>query len=271
MTEKQAIPEGFRKELLDVLGPRMVYDSMEKREVNDLDATDLHFLPGLVVEPETTNHVSALMKLAHKWKIPVTPRASGTGMTGGSLALSGGVCLSMTRMNRIIEIDAENMIAVVQPGLVNLHLKERLSEQGLYYPPDPSSMESSTIGGNVAENAGGPHCLKYGVTRDYILGMEVVLPNGEILRLGKRTRKGVVGYNICDLMIGSEGTLGVITELTLKLIPLPRYVTTMLALFPDFRMATKTISTTFIASLSVTLIPPTNRVGILSFLRNSPI
>ena len=234
---------GLKKELLAALGPRFVYDSLERREAHDFDATDLHYVPDLVVEPEETAHVATLFSLASKWRVPVTPRASGTGMTGGSLAIKGGVCLSMTRMDRILEVDHDNLVAVVQPGVVNLHLNEKLAPLGLYYPPDPSSLESSTIGGNVAENAGGPHCLKYGVTRDYVLGMELVLPDGSVIRTGRRTRKGVVGYNLTDLVIGSEGTLAVMTEVTLKLIPLPRHMVTMLALYPDFKSATRTIST----------------------------
>lgn len=236
-------PSGFAAELKKALGPRIIYDSLERRKAHDFDATDLHYVPDLVAEPEETAHVSTIMSLASKWRVPVTPRASGTGMTGGALAIKGGVCLSMMRMNRILEIDGDNLVAVVQPGVVNLHLDEKLAAVGLYYPPDPSSLESSTIGGNVAENAGGPHCLKYGVTRDYVLGMELVLPDGEVIRAGRRTRKGVVGYNITDLIVGSEGTLAVMTEITLKLIPRPRHVVTMLALFPDFKSATRTIST----------------------------
>ena len=173
----------------------------------------------------------------------MTPRGLGTGLAGGALPVLGGVVLSLARMNRIIAIEPRNMIAVVEPGVVNLDLKNAVREHGLFYPPDPASLDTCSIGGNAATNAGGPACVKYGTTRDYILGLEAVLPSGEMLTTGVRTRKGVVGYDLTRLLVGSEGTLGVITKLILRLIPHPAAVTTLVALFPKLVPAMETITT----------------------------
>jgi glycolate oxidase len=174
-------------------------------------------------------------------------------LTGGSVPVNGGVVLSFTRMNRIIDIDAENLIAIVEPGVINFLLQQEVAKKGLFYPPDPASYKYSSIGGNVAECAGGPNSLKYGVTRDYVLGMEVVLPTGEILDLGVKTMKGVVGYDLTRIFVGSEGTLGVITKITLKLIPLPETKATILALFGDVEEAAKTVS----AIIAARIVPST--------------
>ena len=172
----------------------------------------------------------------------MTPRGLGTGLAGGALPVLGGVVLSLARMNRIIAIEPRNMIAVVEPGVVNLDLKNAVREHGLFYPPDPASLDTCSLGGNAATNAGGPSCVKYGTTRDYILGLEAVLPNGEMLATGVRTRKGVVGYDLTRLLVGSEGTIGVITKLILRLIPHPAAVTTLVALFPKLVPAMETIA-----------------------------
>ncbi len=225
----------FIEELTQEIGEKHVFIDPERLEAYNFDGTDYRHLPDAVVEPSTTEQVSKLMKLATKYKIPVIPRGAGTGLSGGALATSGGVILSFLKMNKIRKIDEVNMIACVQPGLINLHLHEALAEKGLYYPPDPASYDTSSIGGNIAEDAGGPHCYKYGTTRDYILGMEVVLPNGEIIRTGVKTRKGVVGYDLNNLIISSEGTLGIVTEAILRLIPLPQNIMTMLVFFPNIQ------------------------------------
>lgn len=235
------IPAEFTKKLKTEIGEKYVYHLQERLEAYDFDGTDFHYLPDLVVEPETTDHVSKLMKLATAYKIPVIPRGAGTGVTGGALAVHGGIILSLLRLNKIITIDEINMIAVVQPGVINLDLHEAVKEQGLYYPPDPASYETSSIGGNIAEDAGGPHCYKYGTTRDYVLGMEVVLPDGTILNTGVQTRKGVVGYDLTNLILGSEGTLAIVTEATLRLIPLPAKTVTLLAFFPDINSLAATL------------------------------
>lgn len=220
-------------ELTNRLGERNVYVEREKLEAYNFDGTEYRYLPNIVVEPMNTAQVSDLMKIATKYRFPVVPRGTGTGLTGGALAINGGAILSFLKMNKILNIDDVNLTATVQPGLVNYHLHQKLAELGLYYPPDPASYETSSIGGNIAEDAGGPHCYKYGTTRDYVLGMEVVLPDGQIIHTGVKTRKGVVGYDIHDLIIGSEGTLGVVTEATLRLIPLPQNVMTLLVFFTE--------------------------------------
>ena len=186
------------------------------------------FPPQLVAFPTTTAQVQAAYRACTRHRVPLTPVGARTGKSGGSLPVSGGLALSLERMNRILELRPEDLIAVVQPGVITGELARAVEAQHLFYPPDPSSLDSCTLGGNIAENAGGPSALKYGVTRDYVLGLEWVLPTGEALRVGHRTMKGVAGYDLVGLFVGSEGTLGVATELTLKLLPLPRTVMTAL-------------------------------------------
>jgi len=206
------------------------------------DATDLHHLPELVIEATDASDVQALLRLANTYRFPVTPRGLGTGLTGGAVAVSGGVVLSLAKMNRILTIDPENLIAVVEPGVVTGDLKKAAQSKGLFYPPDPASVDTCSIGGNAATNAGGASCLKYGTTRHYILGLEVVLPSGELIHAGVQTRKGVVGYDLVQLLVGSEGTLGIITKLILKLVPLPPAVTTLVALFSDLRSPMRAVT-----------------------------
>jgi glycolate oxidase len=185
------------------------------------------------------------MKVASREKIPVTPRGAGTNLTGGSVPTRGGMTLAFTKMNRILDIDKENRNAVVQPGVINMEFQKELAKKGLYYPPDPGSMAVTTMGGNVAENAGGPRAVKYGVTKDYLLGLEVVLASGEVLRTGGKTLKNVTGYNLTQLFCGSEGTLGLITEMTLKLIPLPETKRTLQAAYKNMSDAGRTVSKVF--------------------------
>lgn len=224
------------------LGDTAVVTDPEKLEPFGKDATEHGVLPDLVVEATSTEQVSRLLRLANELGFPVTPRGLGTGLAGGAVPVSGGVVLSLARMNRILSIEPRDLVAVVQPGVVNLDLKNAARERNLFYPPDPASHDTCSIGGNAATNAGGPSCVKYGTTRDYVLGMEVVLPNGEVVRVGQRTRKGVVGYDLAHLVVGSEGTLGVITELTLKLIPHPPALSTLVALFPDLPSAMEAVT-----------------------------
>jgi glycolate oxidase len=179
--------------------------------------------PDAVAFPRTTRSVSALLRFAQQHKIPVTPRGAGYGYVGGCVPAQGGIVLSLARMNKIKEINADDFVAVVQAGVVTQHLQEAVEAQGRYYPPDPASRADSTIGGNIASNAGGPRCLKYGVTREYVLGLQVVLPDGQTLQLGGRTHKNKIGFDLAKLFVGSEGMLGVVTEATLKLIPLPPF------------------------------------------------
>lgn len=189
-----------------------------------------------------TAQISALLRLANQERFAVTPRGAGTGLSGGLCPCQGGVLLCLERMNRILSIDTENLVAEVEPGVITHALREAARAKGLFYPPDPASLESSSIGGNAATNAGGPACVKYGTTRDYVLGLEAVLPNGEVIAAGVRTRKGVVGYDLAHLLVGSEGTLGVITRLILKLVPLPPAARGMVALFPDMTAAMRCVT-----------------------------
>jgi len=206
------------------------------------DATAKTYLPDAVVFPQNTKEVSSILKLANHDDFFVIPRGSGSGMTGGSLAVMGGVILVMTRFNHIYKIDKNNLIAHVEPGVLTGIFHKAVEKEGLFYPPDPASSEFCTLGGNVAECAGGPRAVKYGVTRDYVLGLEVVLPTGEIIHIGVQTAKGVVGYDLTRLLIGSEGTLGIITRLILRLLPLPQAVRTMTAVFDDIDIAAETVS-----------------------------
>jgi glycolate oxidase len=206
------------------------------------DATNQHCRPDAVAFPANANQVSDILRLANEYRFFVVPRGAGTGMTGGALAVQGGLVLVMTRFSRILTIDTDNLVAEAEPGVVTGHFQEAVEEKGLFYPPDPSSASFSTLGGNVAECAGGPRALKYGVTRDYVLGLEVVLPTGEIIRTGVRTAKGVVGYDLTRLMVGSEGTLGIITKIVLRLLPLPETVRTVSAVFSRIHDAASTVS-----------------------------
>jgi glycolate oxidase len=207
------------------------------------DATQMEFLPDAVVHPANPDEVSAVLKLANQKGFPVFPRGAGSGFTGGSLPKAGGIVLVTTRMNRILRIDTENLIAEVEPGVVTEQFQIAVEKLGLFYPPDPASLKFSTLGGNVAENAGGPRCVKYGVTRDFVMGLEVVLPTGEIIRTGTETYKAVVGYDMTRLLCGSEGTLGVITKIIFKLLPLPEAKKTMLTIFDSIDGAAKAVST----------------------------
>jgi glycolate oxidase len=206
------------------------------------DATQQKFLPDVVVHPQTTEQISRIMRLANTEKVPVFPRGAGSGFTGGSLPTRGGIVLTTERMDKILEIDEENLVAVVQPGVVTEQFQIAVEKVGLFYPPDPASLKFSTLGGNVAECAGGPRCVKYGVTKDYILGLEVVTPTGDIITTGGPTMKGVVGYDLTKLMCGSEGTLGIVTRIVIKLLPLPEAKKTMLVLFDSIDGAAQAVS-----------------------------
>ncbi len=206
------------------------------------DATNLEFSPDAVAFPKDAEEISSILKIANQELFPVIPRGAGSGMSGGAVALKGGLIMVMDRLNRILLIDQKNLIAKVEPGVITADLQREVEKCGLFYPPDPASLDVSTIGGNVAECAGGPRAVKYGVTRDYVLGLKVVLPTGEILNTGVETVKGVVGYDLTRLIVGSEGTLAVITEITLRLIPKPESKKTMLAVFPDIVTAADCVS-----------------------------
>ena len=229
--------------LNSIAGRDNVLTSKEDRICYAYDATNQMFLPDAVVFPANVKEVSDILRLANAERFYVTPRGAGTGFSGGSLPVNGGIVLSLERMNRILKIDTENFIAVVEPGVVNVELQMEAERYGLHFPPDPSSLKFCTIGGNIAECAGGPRTIKYGVTRDYVLGLEVVLPTGEIMETGVQTLKGVVGYDLTRLIVGSEGTLGIVTKAVLKLLPLPEAVKAMIAGFKDLSEAGKAVIT----------------------------
>lgn len=224
-----------------IVGRKHVTTAAEDLLCYAYDATNRHCRPDAVAFPATADEVSNILKLANEYRFFVVPRGAGTGMTGGALAVQGGLVLAMTRFNRILAIDTDNLVAEVGPGVVTGHFQEIVEGKDLFYPPDPSSASFSTLGGNVAECAGGPRAVKYGVTRDYVLGLEVVLPTGEIIDTGVRTAKGVVGYDLTRLMVGSEGTLGVITKIVLRLFPLPEAVRTLSVVFSRIQDAARTV------------------------------
>ncbi len=206
------------------------------------DATQQKFLPDAVVHPATTDEISRIMRLANVEKFPVFPRGAGSGFSGGSLPIRGGIVLTTERMDKILSIDEDNLVAVVEPGVITEQFQQAVERVGLFYPPDPASLKFSTLGGNVAECAGGPRCVKYGVTKDFILGLEVVTPTGDIINTGGPTMKGVVGYDLTKLLCGSEGTLGIITKIVIKLLPLPEAKQTMLVLFDSIDGAAQAVS-----------------------------
>ena len=206
------------------------------------DASGLEASPSAVVWPTNTEDVVKVMRYAYENSIPVVPRGAGTGMTAGAVPSRGAIILSFEKMNRILEIESENLNVLCEPGLINGKLQRELKWMNLFYPPDPASMNFCTIGGNVAENAGGPRALKYGVTRDYVMEIEAVLPNGKIITTGVRTTKGVVGYDLTRLLVGSEGTLSVFTKIRLKVLPLPEEVVTLLAIFDNLESSGKAVS-----------------------------
>jgi len=229
--------------LILIVGADNITTTMQDMICYGYDATQMEFLPDAVVHPANTEEVSEILKLANRERFPVFPRGAGSGFTGGSLPKSGGVVLVTTRMNRILRIDTENLIAEVEPGVVTEQFQQAVEKVGLFYPPDPASLKFSTLGGNVAENAGGPRCIKYGVTRDFVMGLELVLPTGEIIRTGGETYKGVVGYDMTRLLCGSEGTLGIITKIIFKILPFPDAKKTMLTIFDSIDGAAKAVST----------------------------
>ena len=222
----------FIKKLTALAGSHAVFTDADMLDKHARDFTkDLYFLPEAVVKPSDTEGVSKIMALCHKHRIPVTVQGARSGLTGSGLAVHGGVALSMERFDKILEIDDKNYQVTVEPAVITEHLQNVLQDKGLYYPPDPAGRGYSHIGGNIATNAGGPRCVKYGVTRDYVLNLEIVLSNGEVLWTGANTLKNSTGYNLTQLITGSEGTLAVVTKIVLKLLPYPPFNLLMLALF----------------------------------------
>jgi len=229
------------EELRAIVGEKNVLygepDRMQDYAHDEVADPEYARMPDVVVKPGSAEEVSAILRLANRELIPVTPRGAGSGLSGGAVPAYGGILLSTERMNRILEIDRENLVAMVEPGVITNDINEAVAEYGLFYAGYPMSVETCTIGGNVAENAGGGRAIKYGVTGHHVLGLEVVLPTGEIIHLGGRRLKDVTGYDLIHLFIGSEGTLGIVTQIILRLMPLPRARAVLLAPFPDVRSA----------------------------------
>jgi glycolate oxidase len=222
-------------ELKSIVGEANVRTDAEAIRENSTDATKVFHPADVVVFPETTAQVAAIVVLANRLRVPVVSRGGGVGFAGGAVPIHGGIVMSMRRMNRILEINPIDLLAVVEPGVITADLHRAAESKGLMYPPDPASLKDSTLGGNVAHNAGGPRAFKYGVTRQYLLGLEAVIGTGEIIQAGGRVVKNAVGYDLTDLMCGSEGTLGIITKLTMRLVPKPEASATIMALFKSVR------------------------------------
>ncbi|MBL7931879.1 MAG: FAD-binding protein, partial [Bacteroidia bacterium] len=234
------------KELEEVVGAEYISSDKEQLEKYGQDETeDFLFLAEVVVKPKDTAEVAAVSKVCNTHKIPLTTRGAGTGLSGGALPTKGGLVLSTERLNRIINIDERNLQGTVEPGVINYIFQEEVKKLGLFYPPDPASWGSCSLGGNIAHSSGGPKAVKYGTTRDYVLNLEVVLPNGEVIWTGANTLKYSTGYNLTHLMIGSEGTLGIVTKIVFKLIPMPKNDLLMLVPFRSAEDACKAVGEVF--------------------------
>lgn len=239
--------EQFRQ----IVGDGFVFTDEENLNRYAHDETEnLHFLPDIVIKPRTAEEISAIMRICNQHTIPVTPRGAGTGLSGGALPHLGGVLLSTERMNSIINIDERNLQVITEPGVITEVLQDAVKEKGLFYPPDPSSRGSCFIGGNIAENSGGPKAVKYGVVRDYVLNLEIVLPTGEIMWTGANVLKNSTGYNLTQLIVGSEGTLAIVTKIVLKLLPHPKHDLLMLVPFNSIEKAGEAVSAIFRAGFT---------------------
>ncbi len=231
---------------INLVGEENIYDDNAHLIAYSYDATRNRHKPDAVIFPRHEQDISDILKYCNKHKIIIVPRGAGSGFTGGALPVNGGIILAYEKhMNKILEIDMQNMVARVQPGVVNMKLQKAVEEVGLFYPPDPASQEYSTIGGNVSENAGGMRAAKYGITKDFVMALRAVLPNGDIIRAGKKTIKDVAGYNIAGILIASEGTLACLSEITLKLIPKPKFTRTAFGVFNSVQDAMNAVYKTF--------------------------
>ena len=230
------------RQLQKISGKQFVTKEKEERLCYSYDATGNSFLPDVIIFPGSEKEVVQILQLASKEKLIVVPRGAGSGMTGGAVPVKGGLVMVTNRMNKIFDVDENNFLVKVQPGAIVSDIHKSVEEKGLFYPPDPASSSVCTIGGNIGECAGGPRAVKYGVTRDYVLGLRAVLPSGEVIETGVSTAKGVAGYDLTRLIVGSEGTLVVVTLITLKLLPKPETVKTMAVFFDSIQKAAKTVS-----------------------------
>nr|WP_317630827.1 FAD-linked oxidase C-terminal domain-containing protein [uncultured Flavobacterium sp.] len=245
------IPNTMIAQLQQIVGQSFLFlDQDICKQYGHDETEDLNFPPQIVVKPQNTQQISEIVKLANHYHVPVTPIGGRTGLSGGALSIHGGIALSMELFNSILEIDEKNLQVITQPGVITQVLRDTLAQKGLFYPVDPSSQGSCFIGGNVAENSGGARAVKYGVTKDYILNLEVVLPTGEIIWTGANTLKNATGYNLTQLMVGSEGTLGIVTQIVLKLLPLPTHNVLMLVPFYQATQACEAVSAIFRAGIT---------------------
>ncbi len=245
-----SIDPAIVRELREILGGDNLFDSAEKRIAYSSDASKtVAALPDVIARPTAAEQIAGILRIANSSKTPVYARGAGSGLTGGAVPIKGGIVLDFELMDKILEIDAANMTALVQPGVITADLQRRVQQMGLFYPPDPASSDFCTIGGNVAENSGGLRGTKYGSTREYVMALEVVLANGDIIRVGSGAPKSVTGYDLVSLFVGSEGTLGVFTEILLRLIPLPEHIETVLANFPDTECAASAVCSIFAAGI----------------------
>jgi len=258
-------------ELRAALAPERVSLDAEKLEAYGRDESELGTFPAqILVHALSAEEVRQVLAVARRHRLPVVPSTARTGKSGGILALRGGIALSLERMDRILELSVEDSTARVQPGVVLARFQAEVEKHGLFYPPDPNSLDTCMLGGNVAENAGGPRAVKYGVTRDYVLGLEAVLPTGEIVRTGRRTIKGVAGYDVTALLVGSEGTLAVITEITVQLLPRPRHVATALVVFRSVADAARAVSRVLAAGLLPRCLELIDDVSVQACARTAP-
>ena len=240
----------YIKPFQSIVGKNFVFtDELTLNNYAQDQTEDLLFPPDIVIKPKTTEEIAAIMKICNAHKIPVTPRGAGTGLSGGALPQFGGVLLSTERLNTILHIDEQNLQVTTEPGVITEVLQDAVKEKGLFYPPDPSSRGSCFIGGNIAENSGGPKAVKYGVVKDYVLNLEVVLPTGEVIWTGANVLKNSTGYNLTQLIVGSEGTLGIVTKIVLKLLPYPKYELLMLVPFNNLENAGAAVSEIFRAGI----------------------
>ncbi len=246
-----SITSEILQSLIEICGIEYVFTDSEQLQNYSHDETeDLKFLPAVVVKPTSVKQIADIMRIANAEQIPVTPRGAGTGLSGGALPVHGGILLSMEKFNKILELDERNLQATVEPGVINQVFRDTVEAKGLFYPPDPASRGSCFLGGNLAENAGGPRAVKYGTTKDYILNCEVVLPNGEVIWTGANVLKNSTGYNLTQLMIGSEGTLGIVTKIVFRLIPLPTQNLLLLVPFYSPEKACEAVSAVFRAGFT---------------------
>lgn len=247
---QQITPE-ILEQIKSIVGAEYVFTDQESFEKYGSDETEkIHYSPAVVVKPRKAEEIGALMQLANKHLIHVTPRGAGTGLTGGALPHLGGLVIAMERFNSILELDERNLQVTTEPGVITEVLQNAVKEKGLFYPPDPASKGSCFIGGNISENSGGPKAVKYGVVKDYVLNLEVVLPTGEIIWTGSNVLKNATGYNLTQLIVGSEGTLGIVTKIVLRLIPHPKFDLLMLAPFDSLEKASEAVSAIFRAGIT---------------------